>query len=98
MHSPSHASATVDAKAKKRDSRSRESMGLVRCVVKERKEDGGKGRRGANPIKFNEQHSTLRKLDFEPRTLDQRRSPGEGRHSYSPVKLNFRSTIKNDEV
>ena len=98
MHSPSHASATVDAKVEKRNSRSIESMG-VGGMRGERKEKREAGKEEGGSISLSStggiEHFASSVSNHEGSTSGDHRG---GYHSYSPAKLNFRSTIRNGEV
>jgi len=98
MHSPSHASATVDAEVKKRNSRTTESMvvGEV-CGERKKKRKAGRGEGGSISLSstagVESCESSFSNHEVRPAAIT-----GRGYHSYSPGKLDFRSTIRNGEV
>ena len=97
VHSPSHASATVEAKVKKRNNRTAENMEVGEVGVKGRKREREEGKEG-QPLKFNDRPLNVMNTGFRTTKILPAEITGRGFHSYSPAKLDFRSTIRNDEV
>ena len=77
----------------------RKHGGLVGCVVKERKRGRREGKKGGSVSLSSTdgiEHncaSSVSNTKAQPAAIT-----GGGHHSYSPAKLNFRSTIRNGEV